>query len=153
MPLDLVVALNEHHPTALGLCGNIMNTVIPALLQARAGKLGCVIIANAGHEKGPFLLWWEGYSVWGHGLPAEGVADALDRIERERRLWLAVKTGEWCDDTAGSSIRHDRGWRSHDRTAQPWQRGRSGFMGTNGVDQGWGVLRPSSARWPVQNHL
>jgi hypothetical protein len=32
-------------------------------------------------------------------LPAEGIADALDRIERQQRLWLDVKTGEWCDDT------------------------------------------------------
>jgi hypothetical protein len=81
----------------------IMNTVIPALLQARAAKLGCVIIAGAGREKGldfgPFLLWWEGYPVWGHGLPAEGIADALDRIERQQRLWLDVKTGEWFEDT------------------------------------------------------
>jgi hypothetical protein len=41
-----------------------MNTVIPAHLQARAGKLGCVIIAGSenGLDFGPFLLWWEGYT-------------------------------------------------------------------------------------------
>jgi hypothetical protein len=55
----------------------IMNTVIPALLQARAAKLGWVIIAGAGREKGldfgPFLPWWEGYSFGDTDCPPKAL--------------------------------------------------------------------------------
>jgi hypothetical protein len=111
MPLDLVVALNEHRPTALGLMWKHHEHGNSALLQARAGKLGCVIIADAGYEKGldfrPLPAVVGSYPVWGRGLPAEGIADALDRIERERRLWLEFSPCQSPHDPL-CHIRHSR---------------------------------------------
>jgi hypothetical protein len=66
--------------------------IVPDLLQARARKLGLLISADADQEKGldfgPFLLrcGQTGYLVWAHGLPAEGIADALNCCERELKL-------------------------------------------------------------------
>jgi hypothetical protein len=68
---------------------------VPDFLQARAKRLGLYVTADAadaGYEKeldlGPFILrcGQTDHHVWAFGLPAEGIADALDCYEREGRL-------------------------------------------------------------------
>ena len=60
------------------------------ILQAQAKKLGLRITADANNDKndrGPFLLrcGQTGYLVWGTGLSAELITDALNCYERELR--------------------------------------------------------------------
>src|SRR5262245_39391308 len=65
------------------------------VLERRANKLGCFIITYElsdwepveGLDFGPYFIVDEcGYRAWEHGLPLEGIADALSRIELELRL-------------------------------------------------------------------
>ena len=68
-------------------------TEIPEALRVRAETLGLVVEVLGpeglaeGIDCGPFVLRDHGgYNVWEGGLPAEGIAEALDRYEREKLL-------------------------------------------------------------------
>jgi hypothetical protein len=69
-----------------------MPTAIPDFLQTHAAKFELIVTADAGHKEGldvgPFLLRCRqtGRLFWPHGLPVEGIADALNCFERE--LWF-----------------------------------------------------------------
>jgi hypothetical protein len=84
-----------------------MNTAIPGPLQARARKLGLLIIVDddiaGGEHYGPFMLYCAktGYPIWFWGLPAEGIADAMNCVEREHQLIQTVKTKRTWDDLYG----------------------------------------------------
>jgi hypothetical protein len=74
-----------------------LNPKLPGLLRARVKKLGLSVTViepehfQPGLDYGPFFLCdTEGYHVWGSGLPAEGIEDALNCYERE----LSVESDE-----------------------------------------------------------
>jgi hypothetical protein len=80
---------------------------IPELLRARAEGLWLVITVLTPDEaseldRGPFVLrCLEGYNVWEGGLPAEGIADALNCYERELCLDEEEVGAAWKDFGTG----------------------------------------------------
>ena len=74
---------------------------IPNPLEQRASELGCRIDVmldeemEEGIDYGPYRLCdaESGACIWVTGLPLEGLADALDRLERELQL-PAEKIGD-----------------------------------------------------------
>ena len=74
---------------------------IPNSLEQRAAELDCRIDVMFDEEReegidyGPYYLCdaESGAHVWGTGLPLEGIADALDCLEREQTKGY----GAWAD--------------------------------------------------------
>jgi hypothetical protein len=113
-----------------------MTESVPDFLQARAKRLGLYITADAadaGYEKeldlGPFLLRYGqiGYLVWGTGLPAEGIAGALDCYVRECQLTAELETEWlWADDIGWYEVIVDEA-RWNAATEQAWRDFGSGW--------------------------
>jgi hypothetical protein len=84
--------------------------MILSFLERRAAKLGCTIQRceddhelEKGVDYGPYFLCCAvtGYHVWAHGLPLEGIADALTCLERELQLPDEQRFDAWKNFGAG----------------------------------------------------